>query len=148
MKFIHLYQSSYMSHSCCLVLKISFLKNVLFHIIFKVFNFILCVCLYCNFGMFFSLVFVCSQLWISVYSQFTKYDLIFIWLTVMANKFGKIYRAFTSNYFLSPKNNKKADLCMRFSSVTNASSSMLYLKTNISFFWCLLFFEDFPNPQD
>ena len=40
-------------------------------------------------GIFFTLFFICTHLWIIVYLQFTNYGLVFVWLTVTANKFRK-----------------------------------------------------------
>ena len=39
--------------------------------------------------MFFSLFFICTCLWTLDYLRFTKYGLVFMWLTVTANKFMK-----------------------------------------------------------
>ena len=55
---------------------------------------------------------------------------------------GKVYRAFTSDsFFFSSKNNEKAEMQMC------ESASSPYIKINIPFFCCHLFFKDFSTPR-
>ena len=112
-------------------------KNDLFYIIFKVFFFMLYVCIRFNFVMFFSLVFVYTCLSILVYLQFTKFRLVFMWLTTQENKFGEGVKqtGFTWNFLQPPM-----QMC--------ESASIPYIKINMLFFCCCLFFKDFLNPQD
>ena len=87
-----------------------------------------------------------------IYLQFTKYDLSFISLKVTTNKLGEGVLRFHKEFFLSPKNNtKQRGLSKKLSLTTNAKyehAPILYLKINVSFFCCPLFFKDFLSTQD
>ena len=131
MKYIHFYQSSN-KIVLFLVLKT---KNVLFYIIFKVFSFILYVCIRFNCLMFFSLVFVYTCLSILVYLQFTKFRLVFIWLTTQENKFreGVKQTGFTWNFLQPPM-----QMC--------ESASIPLYKNQYALFLLLPVFQRFSKP--
>ena len=89
------------SRSWSLVLKISFEESFL-HYIQSFFFYI-----FVNLVMFFSLFFVCTCLWMLDYLRFTKYGLVFMWLTVTENKFMKGVFCCRQNF----SNTKKVITC-------------------------------------
>ena len=105
------------SRYCYLVLKISFVQNIFFsHYVQSIFFYIFASV---NLMMFLSLLFICARLWMFVCQQFTKYGLVFKWLTVTANKFG--LGVYTCTYF-----NKQNSEYARILNVPDAIRRSLY----------------------
>ena len=107
MKFIHLHQSLYkITHFS--VLKISFVQKIYLFVLSSEYFLLYFMFAWFTFVMLFGLIFVYAYLWVLVYSQFTKYGLVLIWLTMPANKFGEGVQSFHKwSFFVTKKAIKK-----------------------------------------
>ena len=103
MKFIHLYISSYKITLLLLSFKklVSLKKFPFSHYLQSIFLSIMFA--WFDLVVFFILVFFYTCLWILVYLQFTKYGLVFKWLTVTANELGEGIQSFYKRLFCHQK---------------------------------------------